>query len=131
MKHHVDVHVGQRIRRRRTEIGVSQENLGANLSLTFQQVQKYEKGANRVGASRLYAIAKILDVPIQYFFDDMPEYVVSKIPSGEVVHGSAAETDYVMDFVASREGLELNRAFSKIKDPAQRKALVELIKTLV
>jgi len=130
LKHHVDVHVGQRIRRRRMASGVSQEALGNELDLTFQQIQKYEKGANRVGASRLYIIAKILEVPVQYFFNEMPKEVIDELSNSEKFPDDAVGTDFVMKFVASREGLDLSTAFSKIKSPETRKAFVEFVKTL-
>ena len=130
LKHPVDVHVGHRIRRRRLANGVSQEALGNVLELTFQQIQKYEKGANRVGASRLYTIAKILDVPVQYFFDEMPTELIDELPVSEKFPDNTVGTGYVMKFVASREGLALNTAFSKIKSPETRKAFVDFVKTL-
>jgi len=125
----IDVHVGSRIRLRRMMIGMSQETLGEKLSLTFQQVQKYEKGANRVGASRLYTIASILDVPVQFFFDDMPDAVAQAVPDYDGPEASD-QTPFVMDFVSSQEGLQLNMAFSKIENGETRKKLVELVKTL-
>lgn len=121
----VDVHVGSRVRLRRMLVGMSQEKLGDMLGLTFQQVQKYEKGANRIGASRLYQISQILGVPVQFFFED--------VPGGEVTDAEGMAEDgspYVMDFVSSSEGLQLNRAFSKIEDASIRKQLLELVKSL-
>lgn len=91
-------------------IGMSQEALGTKLSLTFQQVEKYEKGANRVGASRLFTIASILDVPVQFFFDDMANATTKDVPGFEGTR-STDETPFVMDFVTSNEGLQLNTAF--------------------
>ncbi len=120
----IDVHVGSRIRLRRMLVGMSQEKLGDMLGLTFQQVQKYEKGANRVGASRLYQISRILGVSVQFFFDDMP----AADGQDEVSEGSTPP--YVMDFVSSSEGLQLNRAFTRIDEPAVRKKLLELVKAL-
>ena len=130
MKHHVDVHVGQRIRRQRMERGVSQAELGEKLKLTFQQIQKYESGANRVGSSRLFTIASILDVPVQYFFDDMPKAVIDALPETEKAPDVAVKSDHVLRLLGSGEGLELNRAFSKIKSPETRKAFVAFVKTL-
>jgi transcriptional regulator with XRE-family HTH domain len=122
----IDVHVGSRVRLRRMLIGMSQEKLGEMLGLTFQQIQKYEKGANRIGASRLYQISKILDVPVQFFFEDMPdEYKIEASGMSE-----PDVTPFVMDFVSSAEGLQLNRSFTKISDPHVRKRLVDLIKSL-
>ncbi len=120
----IDVHVGSRVRLRRMLVGMSQEKLGDMLGLTFQQVQKYEKGANRVGASRLYQISRILGVSVQFFFDDMP----AADGQGEISEGSTSP--YVMDFVSSSEGLQLNRAFTRIDEPAVRKKLLELVKAL-
>lgn len=120
----VDVHVGSRVRLRRMLLGMSQEKLGNTLGLTFQQVQKYEKGANRIGASRLYQISQNLGVSVQFFFDDMPAIG----QGGEASEG--ASSPYVMDFVSSAEGLQLNRAFTRIDQPAVRKKLLELVKSL-
>jgi transcriptional regulator with XRE-family HTH domain len=103
---------------------MSQEKLGEHLGITFQQIQKYEKGTNRVGASRLQAIASILEVPIAYFFDGAP---------GETpAEGFAEEnqTAYVVDFLSSTEGLLLNRAFARIGDPKVRRRIIELVRTL-
>ncbi|ODS03867.1 Cro/Cl family transcriptional regulator [Methyloceanibacter marginalis] len=123
----VDTHVGSRVRLRRMLLGMSQERLGDSMGLTFQQVQKYEKGVNRIGASRLFQISKILDVPVQFFFEEAP-YVGdgSKAPG-------MAEPDseaFILEFLNSREGLELNRAFVKISDPKVRKSVVDLVRAL-
>ena len=127
----IDVHVGSRIRLRRMMIGMSQERLGEQLKLTFQQVQKYEKGANRVGASRLFSIARILDVPVQFFFEDMPEATSSVAPAAKSDGmREPDETPFVMDFVSSSEGLQLNTAFSKIENVETRRKIVDLVKTL-
>lgn len=112
----VDVHVGARIRLRRTMMGISQEKLGDGLGVTFQQVQKYEKGANRVGASRMQQISNVLDVPVSYFFEEAPDGGASD-----------AETSELASFIASAEGLRINRAFASIKNPAARKKLAALI----
>ena len=110
---------------------MSQEKLGEALSLTFQQVQKYEKGTNRIGASRLFAISRILDVPVQFFFDDMPEEVAAGAASRSGEQGfSEDETPFLMDFVSSAEGLQLNTAFSRIENGETRRKLVELVRTL-
>lgn len=122
----IDVHVGSRVRLRRMLVGMSQEKLGDRLGLTFQQVQKYEKGANRIGASRLYHISQILGVTVQFFFDDMPPREGSDQEGFSEDNGSP----YVMDFVSSAEGLQLNRAFTRIDRPAVRKKLLELVKSL-
>ncbi len=122
----VDIHVGSRVRLRRMLLGMSQERLGNAMGLTFQQVQKYEKGVNRIGASRLFHISKILDVPVQFFFEEAPQ------TDGATVAGMAepeSET-FILEFLNSREGLELNRAFVKISDPKVRKSVVDLVRAL-
>jgi len=113
----IDIHVGSRIRLRRTMIGMSQEKLGDALGITFQQVQKYEKGANRVGASRLQEISRVLNTPISFFFEDAPGSPTAKDGFQE-----SNTTNYVVDFLSSSEGLQLNRAFVKIQDPKVRQA---------
>ncbi len=121
----IDVHVGSRIRLRRTMLGLSQEKLGERLGITFQQVQKYEKGTNRVGASRLQNIAGILDVPVAFFFEDAPGDTSSS-------EGGLAEspTSYVVNFLSSSEGLQLNRSFVKIANPKIRRRIIDLVKAL-
>lgn len=122
----IDVHVGSRIRLRRNMMSMSQERLGESLGITFQQIQKYEKGTNRVGASRLQAISSILGVPVSYFFEDAPggEAVETR---GLAEDGSAS---FVVDFLNSAEGIQLNRAFVQISDPKVRRKILELVKTL-
>ncbi len=129
----IDVHVGSRIRLRRTLLGMSQERLGEALGLTFQQVQKYERGVNRVGASRLFDLSRVLDVPISFFFDDMPDAL-----SG--IHGAQAnkrlsgfaesQEGFADDTLNRRETLELVRAYYRITDPSVRKRVFELIKSM-
>nr|WP_304363747.1 helix-turn-helix domain-containing protein [Jiella sp. LLJ827] len=121
----IDTHVGSRVRLRRTMLGMSQEKLGDSLGITFQQVQKYEKGSNRIGASRLQHISEILGVPVSFFFEDAPGSGGQKA-AGLEEHGS----DYVVDFLSTSEGLQLNRAFVRIADPKVRRRVIELIKTL-
>lgn len=121
----IDIHVGSRIRLRRNMLGMSQEKLGESLGITFQQIQKYEKGTNRVGASRLQAIASILSVPVSFFFEDAPGHSATK---GGLAEDS--QTNFVVDFINSAEGLQLNRAFVKISDPKVRRKIVDLVKTL-
>ncbi len=117
----VDVHVGARVRLRRTLRGMTQTGLGDALGLTFQQVQKYEKGMNRISASRLFALSQGLDVPIEYFFDDMPREVAASSPAQS--GGMAKEPPgYEPDPMAERETLELVRAYYKITDPESRPA---------
>jgi len=126
----VDVHVGQRVRHRRVELGMSQEKLGRALGLTFQQVQKYERGANRVGASRLFDLARVLDVPISFFFEGLEERVPS-MPSGARRGLSASEaTSYDADPMAKRETMDLVRAYYRIPHTGVRKRLFELAKSL-
>lgn len=121
----IDIHVGSRIRLRRNMIGMSQEKLGELLGITFQQIQKYEKGSNRVGASRLQAIASILNVPVAFFFEDAPGTEPRET-------GMAEEegTGYVADFLSSSEGIQLNRSFVKIADPKVRRKILDLVKSL-
>ena len=121
----IDIHVGGRVRLRRNMLGMSQEKLGEGLGITFQQVQKYEKGTNRVGASRLQAIASILSVPIAFFFEGAP---------GHEAHGTGLaeenSSDYVVDFLNTSEGLQLNRSFAKIADARVRRRVIDLVKAL-
>ena len=112
----VDVHVGSRVRLRRTMLGMSQEKLGHAIGLTFQQVQKYERGANRIGASRLFELSRVLDVPVSFFFDDIPADVS---PRSRPLEGGLAE-----------EGGELVRAYYRITDPGVRKRVFALAKAL-
>jgi transcriptional regulator with XRE-family HTH domain len=127
----VDVHVGWRLKLRRTLLGMSQERLGEMLGLTFQQIQKYERGVNRVGASRLYQIAQILDVPVSFFFDDMPGAAREGYPGGLQEEGTPFEHEAIDDpSLERRETLELVRAYHRISNPAVRKRLFELTKAL-
>ncbi len=125
----VDVHVGTRVRLRRTLLGMTQTGLGDAIGLTFQQVQKYERGVNRIGSSRLYDLARVLDVPINFFFDEMPKDVASKsgAASSGPVEGAEA---FDPDIVSKRETLELVRAYYKIENPQIRKRLFEMVKAL-
>lgn len=107
-------------------IGLSQEKLGDSLGLTFQQVQKYEKGSNRISASRLYQIGRILDVPVQFFFEDIPSSGSAHAPG----FSEAGDEPMMMDFLSSSEGLQLNRFFAKIQDPAVRRRVVDLVKAI-
>lgn len=122
----VDVHVGSRVRLRRTLLGMSQDKLGKALSLTFQQIQKYERGANRIGSSRLYKLSQILDVPVSFFFDDMPAEVTGKA----VGMSEGGKQSFEVGQLSRRETLELVRAYYKIKDPLVRKKLFEMVKAL-
>ncbi len=122
----VDVHVGGRVRLRRTLLGMSQEKLGGALGLTFQQVQKYERGVNRIGASRLFHLSQILDVPVSFFFDDMPALDPDAMPGLSETKQGGFEPDPLV----KRETLELVRAYYKISDPKARKRLFELTKAI-
>ncbi len=123
----IDIHVGSRIRLRRTMLGMSQEKLGESLGITFQQIQKYEKGTNRVGASRLQNISNVLNVPVSFFFEDAPGDNPAGGPTGMA---EANSSNYVVDFLSSSEGLQLNRAFVQISDTKVRRKVIELVKAL-
>jgi transcriptional regulator with XRE-family HTH domain len=122
-----DKHVGARVRMRRMMLSMSQEKLGDALGLTFQQVQKYEKGANRIGASRLQQIAHILQVPVAFFFEGAPA------AAGQLVEGmsEAPSPSYVSDFLATSDGLALTKSFMRIKDPKLRRRIVDLVEQMV
>lgn len=123
----IDRHVGSRVRMRRMLIGMSQEKLGEALGLTFQQVQKYEKGTNRIGASRLQQIGAVLGVPVEFFFDGAPQ---GTVPDQAPGFAEAGGTAYVADFLSSSEGVQLNRAFVRIKDARIRRKIVELVNSI-
>ena len=127
----IDVHVGSRVRLRRTLLGMSQEKLGEAIGLTFQQVQKYERGANRVGASRLYDLSQVLDVPVAYFFEEIAPAVAS---AADARRGGALEEapgpTYEADPMMRRETLELVRAYYRIPDPQVRRRLFDLTKAI-
>jgi transcriptional regulator with XRE-family HTH domain len=120
----VDAHVGHRVRLRRMLIAMSQERLGELLGLTFQQVQKYEKGINRIGAGRLFEVAGILGVPISFFYDDLQP---GATPGGFAV---GDEPPPVMEFLSSGEGLQLSLAFMRIKDAKVRRRILDLVRSL-
>ena len=128
----IDVHVGARIRLRRTLLGISQMTLADAIGLTFQQIQKYEKGMNRVSSSRLFDLARTLDVPLSYFFDEMSAGVSAQTPSTLMKAGQRpTATDSEKDPLAKRETLEFFvRAYYKITDPAVRKRVFELTKAV-
>src|SRR5690348_17280683 len=121
----IDVQVGNRVRLRRMLIGMSQEKLGELLGLTFQQVQKYEKGVNRIGAGRLFQVAHILGVPIDYFYEGVSG--VQDGAPGFAEPGGASPP--VMEFLSSGEGLQLSLAFMRIRDPKVRKRVLDLVKS--
>ncbi|WP_181832594.1 helix-turn-helix domain-containing protein [Bosea caraganae] len=122
----IDRHVGSRVRMRRMLAGISQEKLGEALSLTFQQIQKYEKGANRISASRLQQIAKKLEVPVSFFFDGAPNGDAT--PDGGFADSSS--TAYISDFLATSEGVQLTKAFVRIKSGRVRRRIVDLVEAL-
>lgn len=124
----VDSHVGSRVRMRRMLLGMSQEKLGEHLGLTFQQVQKYEKGVNRIGASRLYDMAIVLGVPVQFFYDDVPGN--DKLNESAPGFAETPDESYVVEFLSTRDGLELNKAFVKITDPRLRRTIIDLVRSL-
>lgn len=121
----VDVHVGSRVRLRRTLLGMSQEKLGTALGLTFQQIQKYERGTNRIGSSRLFQLSRVLDVPVSFFFDDMPGAA-----SGRPGFAEGGQASFDQDQLAKRETLELVRAYYRIGDPNIRGRVFDLVKAL-
>jgi transcriptional regulator with XRE-family HTH domain len=125
----IDIHVGSRVRFRRMLLGMSQEKLGEKLGLTFQQVQKYEKGINRIGASRLYDLAQVLGVPVQFFYEEAPIVAESRGPAPEGLPDGPDEHS-IVEFLRSRDGLELNRAFVRIPDLKARRAIVDLVRSL-
>jgi transcriptional regulator with XRE-family HTH domain len=125
----IDVHVGARVRLRRTLLGMSQEKLGDAIGLTFQQVQKYERGANRIGASRLYDLSRVLDVPVSFFFDDLSTDVTDPVPAAPGM-AEAEPAPGEPDPMMRRETLELVRAYYRITDPQIRRRLFELTKTI-
>ncbi len=126
----VDVHVGARVRMRRTLLGMTQMDLADALGMSFQQVQKYESGANRISASRLFALSRVLDVPIEYVFGDMPAPVVASSPANKKRGRAKKLPSYEPDPMARRETMELVRAYYKIRDPEIRKHLFAMTKTL-
>jgi len=122
---HIDVHVGTRVRQRRTLLGMSQEKLAEALDLTFQQVQKYERGTNRVGAGRLFALSQALKVPVSYFFDEMAESQTAPARGPTEAGGG-----YEPDQMSRRETLNLVRAYYGIQDPVVRRRIVDLMRSL-
>jgi transcriptional regulator with XRE-family HTH domain len=128
----IDAHVGARIRLRRTLLGMSQQKLGEAIGLTFQQVQKYERGANRISASRLFYLTRVLDVPLSFFFDDMPSHVAAAPvdEDGAAVIGEHSGSAYEPDPMVKRETLELVRAYYTISDLSVRRSLIDLAKAL-
>ena len=126
----IDIHVGGRVRQRRTLLGFSQDRLGAAVGLTFQQIQKYERGANRIGASRLYQFSEILGVTVSFFFDDMPDEIQSRQGAYETGLRDQGQAPLEKDSMARRETLELVRNYYCITDQRVRKSVFELAKSL-
>lgn len=123
----IDVHVGRRVRQRRKALGVTQERLAADLGLTFQQVQKYERGANRISASKLYEIAASLSAPVAYFFDGLADPATAKETDG---FSQPASEQFVNAFLMSAEGLELAELFTQIKRARLRRRVVDLVRAM-
>lgn len=121
----IDKHVGSRVRMRRMMLNMSQEKLGDALGLTFQQVQKYEKGTNRIGASRLQQISNTLQVPVEFFFEGAPH-----LPGASRVDADAPSPAYVSDFLSSSDGLALTKAFMRISDAKLRRRIVDLVEQI-
>jgi transcriptional regulator with XRE-family HTH domain len=129
--HVVDVHVGGRVRERRILHGLSQERLGAAVGVTFQQVQKYESGANRISASRLFEISHALDVPVSFFFGEMPETAAASGNSGYLIEVFPEQRDGAIDpLLNSKPTLDLVRAYYRIEGGAMRKSILDLIKSM-
>ena len=126
----IDIHVGSRIRLRRTMLGMSQEKLGDAVGLTFQQIQKYERGANRIGASRLFQLSQILDVPVAYFFDAMPTDVEMSQDNFDLDVTFAEDPRDSSDVMGSSETTELVTAYYAIDNPRKRRAVHDLIASL-
>jgi transcriptional regulator with XRE-family HTH domain len=134
----IDIHVGSRLRLRRNLCGLSQDQLGKASGLTFQQIQKYERGANRMGASRLFQMAQLLGVTVVWFFDELPPSLTGGLGRGGLVDGAQGWSDGVPansnsadgQILHRRESLELIRAYSRVTDAKQRRKIYELIKSM-
>ena len=126
--HPVDIHVGRRLRQKRTFLGLSQEAVGKQIGVTFQQIQKYERGINRMGASRLYDFSKALGVQVSYFFEGFGDYIQDEGGALSAAEPNAAAFEH--ENINNRETLEVMRAYYRIKNPAVRKRIVELIKAM-
>ena len=126
----VDIHVGGRVRFRRMLLGMSQEKLGERLGLTFQQVQKYEKGVNRIGASRLFDLSQVLQVPIQFFYEEAPGTLEQSSAEHAAGFADRSGESYIVEFLNTRDGLELNKAFVRIHDIKVRRSIVDLVRSL-
>ncbi len=128
MPHPTDIHVGKRLRLRRTILGLSQDAIGTAIGVTFQQIQKYERGINRIGSSRLHDFSRILNVPVSYFFDEMEKPANASAQAAGVAEDAAPAFEH--EKMSSRETLELMRAYYRISDPRVRKKVFDLIKSL-
>jgi transcriptional regulator with XRE-family HTH domain len=134
--HPIDKYVGSRVKLRRTLLGLAQQQLAKALGLTFQQVQKYESGVNRIGASRLFQLSLILSVPISYFYDEMPEAISNGPPSGprgralEPLINSSMSGKSLDDSLGSRESVDLLRSYYRIEDKVRRKIVLDLVHSL-
>jgi transcriptional regulator with XRE-family HTH domain len=126
--HPVDVHVGRRLRLKRTIMGLSQESIGKSVGVTFQQIQKYERGINRMGASRLYDFAKALHVPVSYFFEGYGDELSENSPVYGMAESEAPGFEH--EAISNRETMDIMRAYNKIKNPQVRKRIVDLIKSM-
>ncbi len=126
MSHPVDIHVGKRLRLRRSMLGMSQDHLGKEIGVTFQQVQKYERGINRIGSSRLYDFSKILGVPVSYFFEEFNPASEAKAGRGFAEESASFETEKLDD----KETMALIRSYYKITDPDIRRKVLSLIKAM-
>lgn len=126
----VDMYVGSRVRLRRTLLGMSQEKLGETVSLTFQQIQKYERGANRIGASRLYQLSQVLDVPVQFFYDGIENIASGVVPVSGFSESEKPTFGEDTSHLTRRETLELVRAYYRISDTETRKRVFEMVKAI-
>ncbi len=126
----VDVHVGARVRLRRKILKLSQEKLGEELGVTFQQVQKYERGANRIGASRLWKLSGVLDVPVNFFYDGLSTKYGGESDSAALLSSNPDESPLVYEFINSTDGVSLAKAILKIKNKAVRRQILELARAL-
>lgn len=128
--HPIDIHVGSRVRLRRTLLGLSQEKLGDSIGLTFQQVQKYERGANRIGSSRLYELSRVLDVPVSFFFDDAPDGDMPPVSPSAAPADRGLDATFEQDAMGRQETLDLIRAYYRIGDTTVRKRVFDLTKAI-
>ena len=121
----IDLHLGRRLRRRRRLLGLTQQQLAVQVGIRFQQIQKYEKGTNRIGASRLQHIASVLSVPVSFFFEDAPG-----TPAEAAGFAETKPAHYIVDFLSSSEGIQLNKAFVRIKDTKLRRRIIDLVRAV-